>query len=65
MESLYFILNLLAGEVKTHIDRARKSSTVGAVSMEYVLIAVAVIAIAGIVIGAVTLFVQSKAAQIK
>ena len=64
MESFYLLMNLLANEAKLHLYRAKNSSGHGNV-IEYVLMLVASVAIAGIVYAAVTSFVTGKVAHLK
>ncbi|MGQ4519110.1 hypothetical protein ACUH92_08815 [Dermabacteraceae bacterium CCM 9520] len=65
MESLYLLLNLLTEETKTHLERAKNSSSRGASALEYILITLGGLAIAGIVVAAVTAFVNGKVSLLK
>lgn len=64
MESLKILLTILVGFVRDHAQRARQSATVGASTVEYILIALGGILIAGIVVGAVKTWVTTKTGEL-
>lgn len=64
MESLKILLEILTGFVRDHAQRARQTATLGASTVEYILIALGGIAIAGIVVAAVTSWVRGKTGEL-
>lgn len=57
---LRIILESLLSFTREHLQRARQTSSFGASTVEYILIVLGGIAIAGIVVGAITMFVNGK-----
>lgn len=64
MEALKTLLTLLIAAFKDHAQRARQSATVGASTVEYILMALLGIAIAGVVAVAVKAWVDGKVAEL-
>lgn len=64
MEALKILLDLLVSKFREHAHRARQTATVGATTVEYILMALLGIAIAGIVAVAVTAWVRGKTGEL-
>lgn len=64
MESLKILLDILLTELRQHLTRARQSATVGASTVEYILMALLGIAIAGLVTFAITAWVNGKIGEL-
>lgn len=64
MESIKIVLLLFVNKLREHAQRARQSATIGATTVEYILMALLGIAIAGIVAVAVTAWVNRKTSQL-
>lgn len=60
MEALKLLLTFMINAFREHAQRARQSATVGATTVEYILMALLGIAIAGIVTIAITSWVRGK-----
>lgn len=64
MENIQILLTLVTNFVREHAQRARQTATVGASTVEYILIALGGIAIAGIVVAAITGWVRGKTSEL-
>lgn len=61
---LKIILQSLFSFTREHIQRARQTASLGASTVEYILIVLGGIAIAGIVIAAITAYVKGKTGEL-
>ncbi|MEE1652118.1 hypothetical protein V1260_15155 [Brachybacterium sp. J144] len=61
---LKLILESLLSFTREHIQRARQTASVGANTVEYILIVLGGIAIAGLVIAGITAFVNGKIGEL-
>lgn len=64
MHAIQTLLTFLITSFNTHYNRARQSATVGASTIEYILMALLGITIAGIVAAGVTIFVNGKVGEL-
>lgn len=64
MEAFKILLSLLIDSFREHAQRARQSATVGASTMEYILMALLGISIAGLVAVAIKSWVDGKIGQL-
>lgn len=64
MEALKILISYLTNFVRDHVQRARQSATVGAISTETIIVTVALVTLALAVVGAISAYVYSKIAEL-
>lgn len=64
MDTLRLLLTYLLGFIREHATRARRTATVGSISAETIVVAVALIGVAVLVTGAIYAFATGKIGEL-